>query len=112
MGYIRPKSFGYDKPLYILVNRWTGSMGEGVAIGLNSMNRASVVGTEMARLAGGMKTIDFENHDYEIQVSFEKIFDIYGNPREEYVPENYVEQTQTEKDELLQYIIEKNKNSR
>lgn len=107
LGYIKPKRFLYDRPLYILVNRWTGSMGEGIAIGLNSMNRATIFGTEMARLAGGMKTINFKNHNYGFQVSFEKIFDINGKPREMFITENYVEQTQTDKDEILDYTIEK-----
>jgi len=106
-GHITPKKPYCNKPLYVLVNRWTGSMGEGIAIGLNSTKTATIVGTEMARLAGGMKTINFKNHDYGFQVSFEKIFDINGNPREEFVPKNYVEQTQTEKDEILEYTIEK-----
>lgn len=61
----------------------------------------------MARLAGGMKTINFKKQDYGFQVSFEKIFDINGKPREVFIPENYVEQTQTNKDEILDYTIEK-----
>ena len=32
-------------------------MGEGIAIGLNGMNKATIIGTEMSRLAGGMKSI-------------------------------------------------------
>lgn len=97
----------YNKPVYILVNRWTGSMGEGIAIGLNTIDGIEVIGTEMSRLAGGMKSIDFKNHNYGFQVSFEKIFDINGNPREEFVPKNYVEQTRTDTDEILKYTIER-----
>ena len=105
-GYIKPNKLNYNKPVYILVNRWTGSMGEGIAIGLNSVDRIEVIGTEMSRLAGGMKSIDFKNHNYGFQVSFEKIFDVNGNPREEFVPKNYVEQTRTDTDEILKYTIE------
>ncbi len=97
----------YDKPVYILVNKWTGSMGEGIAIGLNTADGIKVIGTEMARLAGGMKSIDFKNHNYGFQVSFEKIFDVKGNPREEFVPKNYVEQTRTDIDEILEYTIKR-----
>jgi carboxyl-terminal processing protease len=107
LDYIKPNKLNYSKPLYILVNRWTGSMGEGIAIGLNSIDKAKIIGTEMARLAGGMKSIKFKNHNYSFQVSFEKIFDINGNPREEFVPENYIEQTQTVKDEILEYTIKR-----
>lgn len=106
-GYIKPNKLNYNKPVYILVNRWTGSMGEGIAIGLNTIDGIEVIGTEMSRLAGGMKTIDFKNHNYGFQVSFEKIFDINGNPREEFIPKNHVEQTRTDTDEILEYTIER-----
>ena len=34
--------FTYDQPVVALVGRWTGSMGEGMAIGLDALPRASV----------------------------------------------------------------------
>jgi len=40
--------FTYDAPVVVLVDHWTGSMGEGMAIGLDGMRRAMVVGTRMA----------------------------------------------------------------
>jgi carboxyl-terminal processing protease len=107
LGYIKPNKLNYDKPVYILVNRWTGSMGEGIAVGLNTIDGIEVIGTEMARLAGGIKSLNFKNHNYGFQVSFEKIFDIQGNPREEFVPKNYVEQTRTDIDEILEYTIKR-----
>lgn len=106
LGYVKPNTLNYDKPVYVLVNRWTGSMGEGFAIDLNGINKATIIGTEMSRLAGGMKSINFEYHNYGFQVSFEKIFDINGNPREEFIPNNYVEQTRVDTDEILEYAIE------
>ncbi|MDQ7017771.1 MAG: S41 family peptidase [Robiginitomaculum sp.] len=39
--------------LVVLVGRWTGSMGEGMAIGLDAMGRGTVIGSHMAGLAGG-----------------------------------------------------------
>jgi len=42
-----------DKPLIVLVGAWTGSMGEGMAIGFDGMKRGKVIGTKMAGLAGG-----------------------------------------------------------
>ncbi len=41
-------AFIYDGPVVVLVNHWTGSMGEGMALGFDAMQRASVVGTSMA----------------------------------------------------------------
>jgi carboxyl-terminal processing protease len=38
----------------VLVGRWTASMGEGMAIGLDAMKRATIVGTRMAGLNGAV----------------------------------------------------------
>lgn len=37
--YVTPRLQAYTKPVKILVGRWTGSMGEGLAIGFEGMNR-------------------------------------------------------------------------
>ena len=50
--------FTYDKPMAVLVGRWTGSMGEGVAIALDGMQRADVLGSAMAGLRGAIETLD------------------------------------------------------
>jgi carboxyl-terminal processing protease len=105
-GYVEPKTPIYTKPLYVLVNRWTGSMGEGMAIGFDGMERATIVGTEMERLAGGMKTIDFKYHDYGFNISFEKTLHIDGSPREEFVPEAYVKPTQVQEDQILNHALQ------
>lgn len=106
LGYLQPYKNFYKNKVYLLVNRWTGSMGEGFAIGLEA-NGAIVIGTEMERLAGGMKTISFKQHNYGFNVSFEKIFNVQGEPRELFIPKDYVNQTQTNKDEILEYAIQK-----
>ncbi len=105
-GYVEPKKPIYTKPLYVLVNRWTGSMGEGMAIGLDGMQRATIVGTEKERLAGGMKTIDFKYYDYGFDISFEKTLRIDGSPRDEFVPEEYVKQTEVREDEVLNHALQ------
>jgi C-terminal processing protease CtpA/Prc len=105
-GYVKPRTPIYTKPLYILVNRWTGSMGEGMAIGFDGIGRATIIGTEMERLAGGMKSIPFKYHDYSFSVSIEKTLHLNGSPREEFVPDEYVQQNQLERDEVLDYALE------
>jgi peptidase S41-like protein len=51
--FIQPVGPHIAGPLVVIVGRWTGSMGEGMAIGFDGMNRGLVIGTKMARLAGG-----------------------------------------------------------
>lgn len=52
--YVMPRGQPYVKPVVVLVGRWTGSMGEGLAIGLDAIRSAPVFGTPMARLLGAL----------------------------------------------------------
>ena len=105
--YVSPRGMQYDKPLVVLVGRWTGSMGEGMTIGFDGMNRADIVGTEMKRLAGG-STNDFhlKNENLNYKIMTEKLFHLNGTPRELYAPEHYVNQSSIKIDETLEKGIE------
>lgn len=76
----------YKAPIVVLVNRWTGSMGEGMAIGLDGMKRATVVGTRMAGLNGGIFSLELPNTKIRINYAGEKLNHINGVPRENFVP--------------------------
>lgn len=104
--YVSPRKEQYKKSVVILVGRWTGSMGEGIAIGFEGMERAKIVGSEMERLAGEMDGFSFKNQSFGYRLSTAKLFHINGTPREKYVPTNYVKQTTTEKDETLNKGLE------
>lgn len=85
----------YKKPVVILVGYWTGSMGEGIAIGFDGMKRAKVVGTKMAGLLGEIFT--FEMPETKIRFSFPcvKLQHINGQPRESFVPNMLVKDTKS-----------------
>ena len=104
--YVSPRKEQYKNPVVILVSRWTGSMGEGLAIGFEGMKRAEIVGTEMERLAGEMSGFSFKNQNFGYRLSTAKLFHINGTQREKYLPTNYVMQTTTEKDEIFEIGIE------
>jgi C-terminal processing protease CtpA/Prc len=106
MEFVNPRKEQYKKPVVILVGRWTGSMGEGLAIGFEGMDRAQIVGSEMERLAGEMNGFSFKNQTFGYRLSTAKLFHVNGTPREKYVPTNYVKQTTTEKDETLEKGLE------
>ncbi len=99
--YASPRGKQYKKPVIILVGRWTGSMGEGLAIGFDGIERAEIVGTEMERLAGEMNGFSFKHQNYGYRLSTAKLYHVNGTPREKYIPANYVIQTTLEKDEIL-----------
>jgi len=104
--YVSPRGETYTKPVVVLVGRWTGSMGEGTAIGMDGMGRAEIVGTEMERLAGEVDGFSFKHQSYGYRISWAKLFHIDGTPREAYVPKNYVRQTTRLRDEILEAGLE------
>lgn len=104
--YVSPRLEAYQKPLVILVGRWTGSMGEGLAIGFEGIERATIVGTEMSRLAGEVSNFEFKHQWYGYQLSTAKLYHINGIIREEYIPTNYVKQSTIEQDEILEKGLE------
>ena len=84
---VRPRGpFTYDKPMAVLVGRWTGSMGEGVAIGLDGMRRAAVFGSPMAGLRGAIETHLLDHTKIPVRVPAERLYHVDGTPREAFVP--------------------------
>jgi C-terminal processing protease CtpA/Prc len=98
--------FTYTPPVVVLVNHWTGSMGEGMAIGMDGMPWVSVVGTKMARLVGATSGIRLPNTGIGATFPTEKLFHIKGSPRENFVPPVHVDllrqSTNDDKDIILQ----------
>lgn len=110
--YVSPRLEAYEKPVVILVGRWTGSMGEGFAIGFEGMKRGEIVGSEMRRLAGEVFDFNFKYQNYGYKLTTTKLFHVNGIIREDYIPTNYIKQTTTERDEILEKGIELIKNIR
>lgn len=86
MEYVMPRGEIYTAPVVILVGRWTGSMSEGLAIGLNAARGAKVVGTPMARLLGALGEITLPASGIIVRIPTEKLYHVNGTPREAFVP--------------------------
>ncbi|MFC4291844.1 S41 family peptidase [Sphingorhabdus arenilitoris] len=69
----------------ILVGRWTGSMGEGLAIGFASFG-ADIQGTRMAELNGSVEDILLGNTNLSIKLPTERLMTTGYLPREQFVP--------------------------
>lgn len=104
--YVTPRGEPYTRPVVVLVGRWTGSMGEGLAIGFEGMGRGEIVGSEMRRLAGEVWDFRFEHVNYGYKLPTAKLSHMNGTPRELYVPTNYVRQTSTIDNEALERAIQ------
>ena len=73
-------------PLTVRVGRWTGSMGEGLAIGLNALG-ADVVGDPMAGLLGAISDIRLAHSGLVIKLPTERLYAVDGTPREDFRPQ-------------------------
>ncbi len=104
--YVNPRGKTYNQPVVVLVGRWTGSMGEGLAIGFEGMQRGIVVGSKMERLAGEINGFSFLHQAYGYSISTAKLYHINGTPREKYIPTQHIEQSTQTKDEVLEKGIQ------
>jgi len=84
--YVAPRGTRYSGPVTVLVGPWTGSMGEGLAIGLDAVAGAAVVGQPMAHLRGALDQTELPHTGIVVRVPAEKLFHVDGRPREDYLP--------------------------
>lgn len=72
-------------PVEVRVGRWTGSMGEGLAIAFDALG-ARVAGTRMAGLLGAVYDHRLEHSGLVIKLPTERLAHVNGTPREAFVP--------------------------
>jgi hypothetical protein len=72
-------------PVTVKVSRWTGSMGEGLAIGLNALG-ARVEGGKMAQLLGAIADYRLPHSGVIIKIPTERLYGVDGTPREDFIP--------------------------
>jgi C-terminal processing protease CtpA/Prc len=83
---VAPRAPQVTARLIVLVNHWTGSMGEGMAIGFDAMKRAQIVGTPMARLCGGTDSFELPKTGIPVHLPTYRLYHVNGTPREAFVP--------------------------
>jgi C-terminal processing protease CtpA/Prc len=100
---VSPRGFVYERPVAVLVDHWTGSMGEGLAIGFDGTGRGTVIGTPMAGLLGATYHVTLPKTGIGLNVPAERLFHVRGTPREEFRPTVAVDLTRTgpESDPIL-----------
>lgn len=76
----------HDGPVEVRVSRWTGSMGEGLAIGFDAIG-ACVYGTPMAGLLGAIDDHRLPNSGTVVKLPTERLLHVDGTPREDFIPQ-------------------------
>jgi C-terminal processing protease CtpA/Prc len=84
--FVVPRKETYKNDVILLVGHWTGSMGEGIAIGFDGMDRARIIGTKMAGLIGAISQFRLPLTNICFQFPTERVFHINGMPREDFRP--------------------------
>lgn len=84
--YVTPRKQAYKNKMVVMVGHWTGSMGEGMAIGFDAMNRSKIVGTKMAGLLGAVHSFNVKNTNIGYQIPAERLYHVNDTPRENFVP--------------------------
>lgn len=75
----------HPRPVAVRVGRWTGSMGEGLAVGFAAMG-VPVCGDAMAGLAGGVYDFSLPSSGMVVKFPAERIYTVSGQPREHFKP--------------------------
>jgi C-terminal processing protease CtpA/Prc len=90
---VSPRKKVYSKPLILLVNHWTGSVGEGIVVGFDAFKRATIIGTKMAALNGAVYSYQMPNTKIGFNFPVEKLYHTNGFPRELFTPNILVDLT-------------------
>jgi carboxyl-terminal processing protease len=85
--------FIYQRPVVVLVGHWTGSMGEGLAMGFDATGTGTVVGTAMAGLVGATYRIVLPRTGIGLNLPAERLYHVNGTPREAFLPKVLVDIT-------------------
>lgn len=80
----RPGRYRSQSPV-VLVGRWTGSMGEGLAIAFDHLG-SSVRGGPMAGLLGAIYDHRLERSGQVLKLPTERLYAVDGTPRERFAP--------------------------
>lgn len=74
-----------EAKLIVLGGYWTGSMGEGLVIGLDAAADAITICSNMGDLLGGLSNYRLPASEMVLDLGKERLFHVNGTPREDYV---------------------------
>lgn len=82
---VYPRAPFFDpRKTVVLGGYWTGSMGEGVVIGMDALG-VQTVASDMGDLLGGMSNFSFDDNKITLSIPTETLFHVDGTPREDFV---------------------------
>lgn len=83
--YAKPRPPYFDPAnAVVLAGKWTGSMGEGIVIGLDAAADMTVIASDMGDLLGGLSNRNLPLSGMRLDLGTETLFHVGGTPREDY----------------------------
>lgn len=102
---LKPKKPFVNKPMVLVVGRWTGSVGEGLASGVKSNKIGMVLGTEMEKLAGSMCGYKFKYLPYDYQIPCNDVQQLNGKSRTDLKPNVLINNDHSQEDLFINEAI-------
>lgn len=81
---VLPREPHVSGPVVVLGGAWTGSMGEGLVIGMDALG-AHTIARDMGDLLGALHVFDLETCGGVLELGAEALFHVDGTPRGDYV---------------------------
>ncbi|MGB7418593.1 MAG: PDZ domain-containing protein [Erythrobacter sp.] len=82
--YVYPRQPFFGGPVVVLHGKWTGSMGEGIVIGMDAASEAVTIGSDMGDLLGGLWNWTLTKSHVHMAFGGEALFHVDGTPREDF----------------------------
>lgn len=83
--YVLPRAPFIAASLVVLSGHWTGSMGEGMVIGLDAAADAETISSPMGKLLGGLSNFSYADNRIKLDMGTYTLSHLNGTPREDYV---------------------------
>lgn len=82
---VLPRAPRFTGRVAVVGGRWTGSMGEGLVIGLHAAALARTFASDMGDLLGALHVLDLPATGFKLELGAESLFHIDGTPRADYI---------------------------
>ena len=88
---VLPRAPAYGGRVVVLGGRWTGSMGEGVVIGMHAAAGAHTIVGDMGDLLGALHRFELDGGGVTVELGAEALFHVDGTPREDFRGDQWLE---------------------
>ena len=95
---VKPRAPRFQGTLVVVGGHWTGSMGEGLVIGLDGAAGAQTFASDMGDLKGALYPLELPQSGATLELGVEALFHVNGAPRADYVADVVLAAADRDKD--------------